>query len=125
MFFIHICLTQQLGPIFFSNVIYKLWIYIGPKFLYFFHGIRGCNELQYGCIFFCVDELIHQKIVLAISGTNIVHMCQLFEQCQLHIFSGDSPNKLWIYIGPKFLYFFHVIRGCNELQYGCIFFLCR
>ena len=30
----------KLGPIYISNVVYKLWIYIGPKILYIFHAMR-------------------------------------------------------------------------------------
>ena len=38
--------------------------------------MRSWNELQYGCIFFCISQRIHPKCILARFGTNIVHMCQ-------------------------------------------------
>ena len=48
----------RVGPIFFSNVIYKLWIYIGPKILYFpcFTIMQRITIQMH--FFLCVDELV-------------------------------------------------------------------
>ena len=73
------------------NLKCSAWIvdlYWSQNFAYFPYAMRSSNELQFGSIFFCISQQIHQNFVLARFGTNIVHMYPNLAKSSLKLYFG-------------------------------------